>query len=46
MIDCTLILTARRTNLIEQYLSKLNNKRAKIIVDECDVADNNSVNGE
>lgn len=44
MIDCTLILTARRTHLIEQYLSELNNKRADIIVDECDVADKNSVN--
>jgi short-subunit dehydrogenase len=43
MIDCTLILTARRTNLIEEYLSNLNNKRAEIIIDSCDVADKNSV---
>lgn len=43
MIDCTLILTARRTNLIEKYLSELNNKRAEIIIDECDVSDFNSV---
>lgn len=43
MIDCTLILTARRTNLIEEYLSNLNNKRAEIIIDSCDVANKNSV---
>lgn len=43
MIDCTLVLLARRTHLIEEYLSELNNKRAEIIVDECDVSDVNSV---
>ncbi len=43
MIDCTLILQARRTHLIEEYLSELNNKRAEIIVDECDVSDKESV---
>lgn len=44
MIDCNLILLARRTNLIEEYLSEMNNKRAEIIVEECDVSDNQSVN--
>jgi short-subunit dehydrogenase len=43
MIDCTLILLARRTNLIEEYLSNLNNNRAEIIVEECDVSDSHSV---
>lgn len=43
MIDCTLILTARRTNIIEEYLSNLNSKKAEIIIDSCDVADKNSV---
>ena len=43
MIDCTLILAARRTYLIEEYLSNLNNKKAGIIIVSCDVADKNSV---
>ncbi len=43
MIDCTLILTARRTNIIEEYLSNLNSKKAEIFIDSCDVADKNSV---
>ena len=43
MIDCTLILLARRTNLIEEYLSKINNKRAEIFVLECDVSNKESV---
>jgi len=38
MIDCTLILTARRVNLIDEYLSELQNKRAKTLVLECDVS--------
>jgi len=43
MIDCTLILAARRIYLIEEYLSNLNNKKAGIIIVSCDVADKNSV---
>ncbi len=38
MIDCKLILIARRTNLIEEYLSELNNIRAEIEVMQCDVS--------
>lgn len=43
-IDCTLILLARRTNLIEEYLSEINIKRAETIVLECDVSNKESVN--
>ncbi|HET55993.1 MAG TPA: SDR family NAD(P)-dependent oxidoreductase [Ignavibacteria bacterium] len=43
MINCRLILLARRTNLIEEYLSELNNIRADIDVIQCDVAKKDSV---
>lgn len=38
MISCRLILIARRTNLIEEYLSVLNNIQADIDVLQCDVS--------
>lgn len=37
VIECTLILTARRINLIENYLENVKNKRADILVFENDV---------
>jgi len=44
MINCRLILLARRINLIEEYLSLINNKRAEIEVIQCDVSKKESVN--
>lgn len=38
MIDCTLILIARRDNLIDDYISNLQNKKAEVIVMPCDVS--------
>ena len=38
MIDCTLILIARRNDLIDDYISNLQNKRAEVIVLRCDVS--------
>lgn len=43
MISCRLILIARRTNLIEEYLSVLNNIRADIDVLQCDVSKKDDV---
>lgn len=43
MIDCTLILLARRINLIDEYVSQLQNKKAKILVLKCDVSDKKEV---
>jgi len=45
MINCKLILLARRTNLIEEYLSELNNIRADIDVLQCDVSMKEDVSG-
>ncbi len=43
MSDCTLILIARRTNLIKEYIEELENKKAEIFIEKCDVSNKEQV---
>lgn len=43
LIDCNLILLARRVNLIDEYVSQIQNKKAKILVLESDVSQKDDV---
>ena len=43
LLDCTLILTARRADSIKEFLDQMSNKRAEIHVFKCDVSDKEQV---